>query len=48
MEYYVQRRGNEAVFAYSVMSGCLLLVVLLTVLLRWLGNRKERHIFAET
>ena len=22
MEYYVQRRGNEALFAYSVMSGC--------------------------
>lgn len=48
MEYHVQRHGNEALFAYSVMSGCLLLVVLLTVLLRWLGNRKERHIFAET
>ena len=30
MEYYVQRRGNEAVFAYSVMSGCLAVVILLT------------------
>ena len=37
MEYYVQRRGNEAVFAYSVMSACLCLVVALTLLLRYLG-----------
>ena len=29
MEYYVQRRGNEAAFAYSVMSGCLIFVILL-------------------
>lgn len=31
MEYYVQRHGSEALFAYSVMSGCLLLVVALTI-----------------
>ena len=41
MEYYVQRRGNEAVFAYSVMSGCLLGVILLTLLIRYLAVKKE-------
>jgi len=39
MEYYVQRRGNEAAFAYSVMSACLGAVVLLTLLLRVLARR---------
>ena len=42
MEYYVQRRGNEALFAYSVMSGCLLLVIALTLLIRFLAVRVER------
>lgn len=41
MEYYVQRRGNEAVFAYSVMSGCLIGVVFLTLLIRYLAIKKE-------
>ena len=41
MEYYVQRRGNEAAFAYSVMSGCLLGVILLTLLIRLLAVKKE-------
>ncbi len=40
MEYYVQRRGNEAVFAYSVMSGCLVGVILLTILIRYLTEKK--------
>ena len=40
MEYYVQRRGNEAVFAYSVMSGCLLAVIGLTLLVRRLAAEK--------
>ena len=40
MEYYVQRRGNEAAFAYSVMSGCLIGVILLTLLIRFLGEKK--------
>ena len=43
MEYYVQRRGNEAAFAYSVMSGCLLGVILLTLLIRSLAVKKERQ-----
>lgn len=42
MEYYVQRHGNEAVFAYSVMSGCLAAVIALTLLIRWLAVTAER------
>ena len=41
MEYHVQRHGDQAAFAYSVMSGCLVLVVLLTLLVRALGLRKR-------
>ncbi len=43
MEYYVQRRGNEVVFAYSVMSGCLAVVIALTLLTRHLAVRRERE-----
>ena len=42
MEYYVQRRGNEALFAYSVMSGCLAVAILLTLLIRALAVSVER------
>ena len=36
MEYFVQRHGDRAVPAYSVMSGCLLIIVLMGfLLLRW-------------
>ena len=42
MEYYVQRRGNEAAFAYSVMSGCLAVVIGLTLLIRVLAVSRER------
>ena len=42
MEYYVQRRGNEAAFAYSVMSSCLMVVIALTLLIRFLAAKKER------
>lgn len=34
MEYHVQRHGNEAVFAYSVMSGCLLALVCMILAIR--------------
>lgn len=34
MEYYVQRHGSEAMFAYSVMTGCLLAVIIITLLIR--------------
>ncbi len=37
MEYYVQRHGSEAVFAYSVMSLCLAGVIGLTLLIRRLS-----------
>lgn len=39
MEYHVQRHGNEALFAYTVMSVCLLLVVGLTVFIRRLAEK---------
>ena len=41
MEYYVQRHGDRAVFAYGVMSGCLAAVILLTLVIRVLGKRKR-------
>lgn len=40
MEYYVQRHGDQAAFAYSVMSGCLVCMVLLTVWIRALAGKK--------
>ena len=43
MEYYVQRRGNEALFAYSVMSACLLFVICLTLFIRRLAVTVERR-----
>ena len=43
MEYYVQRRGNEALFAYSVMSACLLFVICLTLFIRRLAVTLERR-----
>ena len=44
MEYYVQRRGNEAAFAYSVMTSCLAGVILLTLLIRFLAVKKEQKL----
>lgn len=41
MEYYVQRHGDQALFAYSVMSGCLAAVLVLLTLTRWLGVRRK-------
>ena len=41
MEYWVQRHGNQALFSYSVMSGCLVVAVALTAAMRWLAVRKE-------
>ena len=42
MEYYVQRHGDQPVFAYSVMSAFLAGIVLLTLILRLLAVRAER------
>ena len=42
MEYHVQRHGNEALFAYSVMGSCLAGVVLLTLVIRAIAVHNER------
>lgn len=50
MEYHVQRHGNEALFAYSVMGSCLAGVVLLTLVIRAIAvcdERKAAKIIAE-
>ena len=41
MEYYVQRHGTEAAFAYSVMGACLVLIVVLSVVMYRLGGIKS-------
>ena len=47
MEYYVQRHGDQAQFAYTVMSGCLIGVILLGIAIYTLavtgecGNAKK-------
>lgn len=46
MEYYVQRHGDQALFAYSIMSACLAGVVALTILIRTLAVKKEYNIIA--
>lgn len=43
MEYHVQRHGNEALFAYTVMSVCLLLVIILTVVIRRMAVKREKE-----
>ena len=42
MEYYVQRHGDQAVFAYTVMSACLAGMILLTLLIRLLAVTGEK------
>ena len=41
MEYYVQRHGDKALYTYSIMSACVILTVVLTILIRWFarGNK---------
>jgi len=41
MEYFVQRNGHKAVFAYSTMGVSLFAVILLGLLVRWLGRKKQ-------
>jgi prolipoprotein diacylglyceryltransferase len=41
MEYYVQRHGTEAFFAYSVMGLALTVIVVLSLVIRLLGNGKQ-------
>ena len=42
MEYYVQRHGDQAAFAYSVMAPCLLGIVLITLVIRAMAVSAER------
>lgn len=41
MEYYVQRHGDQAAFAYSIMSAALLLVVVLVLIARALSAKRN-------
>ena len=41
MEYYVQRHGDQAAFAYSVMSACLIGLVLVVLVIRLLAVTAE-------
>ena len=41
MEYHVQRHGDQALFAYSFMSLCLILVIILTLVIRRFAVEKE-------
>lgn len=42
MEYYVQRHGDQAGLAYTVMSVCLIGIVAVTVLIRYLAVRQPK------
>ena len=42
MEYYVQRHGDQAVFAYSVMTAAIAVMILLTVVVRGLWLMEPR------
>lgn len=44
MEYYVQRHGDLAHFAYGVMGSCLVAMTALVLLMRHLAVRKEMYI----
>ena len=44
MEYYVQRHGDQALFAYSMMSTCLVIVVILTLRIRRFAVEQERKL----
>ena len=52
MEYYVQRHGNEALFAYTLMAFGLIVMVLVALVIRAMGNhaarKKEETAAAET
>ena len=43
MEYFVQRHGDQAAFAYGTMSLCLGSFALLVLAVRWIGVRYLRH-----
>ena len=43
MEYYVQRHGGEAAFAYTVMSVCLAVSVLLGLVMYACGGKRKKY-----
>ena len=43
MEYYVQRHGDQAAFAYKNMGACLAVMVLITLTIRTLAVTAERR-----
>ena len=47
MEYYVQRHGDQALFAYSLMSLGLIITVAITVAIRWIGETLRKPVPAE-
>ena len=44
MEYHVQRHGDQALFAYSMMSTCLIIVCVLTMKIRMFAVERERKL----
>lgn len=44
MEYHVQRHGDQALYAYGVMSSCLVFAVVLTLIIRYFAARQERKL----
>ena len=42
MEYWVQRHGDQAIFSYSVMTACLVVLVVITCVVRLLAVTAER------
>ncbi len=44
MEYYVQRHGNEALFAYSVMSAAIVGIVAIILITRFLAVRTPKKV----
>lgn len=48
MEYYVQRHGDQAAFAYGIMGGCLVGIILVTNVIRFLANREPKQPIVET
>lgn len=47
MEYYVQRHGDQALFAYTIMSCCIAVAVAATVVIRLLAVRAEKAAIIE-
>ena len=44
MEYWVQRHGDQALFSYTVMTGCLVVLTILTCVVRGVAVSRERKL----